>query len=210
MTTYAELVAYVEDTTATTYETSQMDTFIQTAEKVIYQTMNLPVMMTAATGTFTANNRYLTLPSGFLYMDSLAVIVSSSYSYLIPKEIDFIREAYPNPSTTGVPTHYAIFNSTTLLVGPTPGSGYTTEMHYATYPESIVTASTTWLGDNFPSALINGTLIEAMRFIQGPEDVMATYKQLYTQSIELLKNWSDNKLERDIYRNGPPSQIPSR
>ena len=111
-------------------------------------------------------------------------------------------EAYPNPSTTGEPKHYAIFDTTAFILGPTPDSGYTMELHYGYYPESIVTASTTWLGDDFDSALLNGALIEAIRFLKGEPDMVALYEKMYMEAMALLKNFADGKLRQDVYRDG--------
>ena len=113
-----------------------------------------------------------------------------------------MREAYPNPATTGVPVHYAIFDETSFIVGPTPNANFDAEIHFAYYPESIVTASTTWLGTEFDSALLNGTLMEAIRFQKGEPDMIATYEKMYVQSIALLKNLGDGKLREDTYRGG--------
>jgi len=118
--------------------------------------------------------------------------------------VNFIGEAYPNPSTTGRPQHYAIFDVNTFILGPTPNSNYVVELHYSAYPESIVTAGTTYLGDEFSSALLNGALIEAIRFMKGEPDIIANYEKLYLQAITLLKNLSDGKLRQDMYRSGQP------
>ena len=131
------------------------------------------------------------------------------FTYLLNKDVNFIREAYPNPATTGVPVHYALFSDTSIILGPTPNSGYTMELHYGYYPESIVTASTTWLGDEFDSALLNGALIEAIRFMKGEPDIIANYEKLYLQSIGLLKNLGDGKLREDMYRSGQFKQAVS-
>ena len=118
------------------------------------------------------------------------------------KDSNFIREAYPNPATTGVPKHYAIFDDTSFIVGPTPNANFSAEIHFGYYPESIVTAGTTWLGTNFDSALLNGALVEAIRFQKGEADMVSLYETLYTQAISLLKNLGDGKLREDTYRSG--------
>jgi hypothetical protein len=147
-------------------------------------------------------NSYLTLPPNFLYIFSLAVITTEGYKYLLNKDVNFIREAYPFPAVTGTPRSYAIFDTNTLIVGPTPDSNYSVELHYGYYPESIVTAGTTWLGDEFDSALLNGALIEAIRFIKGEADMIALYEKMYLQAITLLKMLGDGKLREDAYRSG--------
>jgi hypothetical protein len=127
---------------------------------------------------------------------------AGDYTYLLNKDVNFIREAYPNASDLGVPRHYAYFDDSTFIVGPTPNASYDMELHYGYYPESIVTAGTTWLGDEFDSALLNGALIEAIRFMKGEQDVVAMYEKLYVQAIGLLKNLGDGKLREDTYRSG--------
>ena len=137
-----------------------------------------------------------------LYVYSLAIISGSDYIYLLDKDSNFIREAYPNPATTGVPKHYAIFDDTSFIIGPTPNADFSAEIHFGYYPESIVTAGTTWLGTNFDSALLNGALVEAIRFQKGEADMVSLYETLYTQAIALLKNLGDGKLRGDTYRSG--------
>jgi len=186
-----------------TFTDAQLNLFIDQAEQKIYNTVQFPALRKNVTGSLTNGNKYLTLPTDFLYVYSLAVLSSSSvYTYLINKDVNFIREAYPNPATTGVPAHYALFSDTSIILGPTPDSGYTMEFHYGYYPESIVTATTTWLGNEFDSALLNGSLIEAIRFMKGEPDIIANYEKLYAQSIVLLKNLGDGKLREDSYRSG--------
>ena len=120
-----------------------------------------------------------------------------------------MREAYPTPASTGLPKHYAYFDVDSFLVGPTPDAAYAVELHYGYYPESIVTAGTTWLGEEFDSALLNGALIEAIRFMKGEQDVVAMYDKLYLQAIALLKNLGDGKLREDTYRSGQTRTVVS-
>jgi hypothetical protein len=178
--------------------------FTKQAEQKIYSSVDLPVQRLNVTASLTSGNKYLTTPLEFLYVYSLAVVASNEYFYLLNKDVNFIREAYPNPSTTGRPQHYAIFDVNTFILGPTPNSNYAVELHYSAYPESIVTAGTTYLGDEFDSALLNGALIEAIRFMKGEPDIIANYEKLYLQAITLLKNLSDGKLRQDMYRSGQP------
>jgi len=200
---YADLKTNIADICETTFTDDQISMFTKQAEQKIYNTVQIPALRRNVTGALTASNKYLTLPTDFLYTYSLAVLDSSSvYTYLLNKDVNFIREAYPNPATTGVPAHYALFSDTSIILGPTPNSNYSMELHYGYYPESIVTASTTWLGDEFDSALLNGALIEAIRFMKGEADIIANYEKLYLQSISLLKNLSDGKLREDSYRSG--------
>ena len=176
--------------------------FTQQAEQKIYATVELPALRKNQTGSMTSGNKYLAMPTGMLYVYSLAVIDDNTYYYLLNKDVNFVREAYPNPTDTGIPKHYAIFDQNTFILGPTPNDNYAVELHYGYYPESIVTAGTTWLGDEFDSALLNGALIEAIRFMKGEPDIIANYEKLYVQAIALLKNLGDGKLRQDMYRDG--------
>ena len=199
---YTELKANVEDICEQTFTADQHAMFAQQAEQKIYNTVQLPALRKNQTGTLTSGNKYLTMPTNMLYVFSLAIISGSDYIYLLDKDSNFIREAYPNPATTGVPKHYAIFDDTSFIVGPTPNANFSAEIHFGYYPESIVTAGTTWLGTNFDSALLNGALVEAIRFQKGEADMVSLYETLYTQAISLLKNLGDGKLREDTYRSG--------
>ena len=200
---YSELTANIEDICEQTFTADQLAMFTEQAEQKIYTSVDLPALRKNQTGTLTSGNKYLTMPTGMLYVYSLAVIDGSgNYEYLLNKDVNFIREAYPGPSSTGQPKHYAIFDQTSLIVGPTPDTGYSVEMHFSYYPESIVTAGTTWLGEEFDSALLNGALVEAIRFQKGEPDMVALYEKLYVQALALLKNMGDGKLRSDAYRSG--------
>ena len=199
---YADLKTNIADICETTFTDDQISMFTKQAEQKIYATVSLPALRKNQTGSLTNGNKYLTMPSGFLYAYSLAIVSGSDYIYLLDKDSNFMREAYPNPATTGVPVHYAVFDQTSFIVGPTPNANFDAEIHFAYYPESIVTAGTTWLGTEFDSALLNGALMEAIRFQKGEPDVIATYEKMYLQSIALLKNLGDGKLREDAYRNG--------
>jgi len=200
---YTELKANVEDICEQTFTADQHAMFAEQAEQKIYTSVDLPALRKNQTGTLTSGNKYLTMPTGMLYVYSLAVIDGSGdYEYLLNKDVNFIREAYPGPSSTGQPKHYAIFDQTSLIVGPTPDTGYSVEMHFSYYPEYIVTAGTTWLGDEFDSALLNGALVEAIRFQKGEPDMVALYEKLYVQALTLLIRMGDGKLRSDAYRSG--------
>jgi len=202
--TYAQLTANIEDICETSFTSDQLAMFTQQAEQTIYNTVQLPSLRKNVTGALTSGVKYLSVPTDFLYTFSLAVLDSDGvFTYLLNKDVNFIREAYPNPSTTGAPKHYAIFDDSSFILGPTPNSGYTMELHYGYYPESIVTASTLpWLSENFDSALLNGALVEAIRFMKGESDLVQLYNNMYLQSITLLKNLGDGKLQQDTYRSG--------
>lgn len=213
---YAELVVQIEDTTENTYSTVDIDSIIRRAEQLIYNTVQLSSLRKNVTGTLTAGNKYLSSPADFLSVYSLAVIKpNGDYLYLLNKDVNWIREAYPNPNTTALPRYYAIFGPTTtnsappvitdelsFIVGPTPDLGYDVELHYFYLPESIVDAGTSWLGDNFDSALLNGCLVEAARFMKAEQDIVQNYEKLYVQSIALLKQLGDGKQRMDAYRDG--------
>jgi hypothetical protein len=200
---YTELKTNIEDICENTFTDGQLAMFTQQAEQKIYNTVQIPALRKNVTGTLSSANKYLSTPSDFLWSYSLAVIDASGvYHFLLNKDVNFMREAYPNPTVTGLPKHYAYFDDDTFIVGPTPDSSYGSELHYGYYPQSIVTAGTTWLGDEFDSALLNGALIEAIRFMKGEPDVVAMYEKMYLQAITLLKGLGDGKLREDAYRSG--------
>ena len=162
---YTELTTNIQDICEQTFTADQLAMFTQQAEQLIYTTVDLPAMRINQTGTTTINNKYLTMPSNMLYVYSVAVVDAlSQYRYLINKDVSFIREAYPIAADAALPVHYGIFADGTFILGPTPDAAYATEIHFAKYPTSIVTAGTTWLGTEFDSALLNGALVEAIRF----------------------------------------------
>ena len=200
---YTELKTNIQDICEQTFTDDQLDMFTQQAEQLIYTTVDLPAMRVNQTGTTSINNKYLTMPSNMLYVYSLAVIDGSdNYHYLLNKDVSFISEAYPVAATTGRPVHYGIFGDGTFILGPTPDAAYASEIHFAKYPTSIVTAGTTWLGTEFDSALLNGALVEAIRFQKGEPDMVALYEKLYTQAVLLLRNLGAGRLETDTYRSG--------
>lgn len=200
---YVELKQNIQDICEQTFTEDQLAMFTEQAEQKLYATVELPALRKNQTGSFTSGNKYLTMPSRMLYVYSLAVVDGDGdYIFLLNKDVNFIREAYPAPSSTGQPKHYAVFDQNTFIVGPTPNANYAAEIHFGTYPESIVTAGTTWLGTEFDSALLNGALIEAIRFQKGEPDMIATYEKLYVQAVALLKNLGDGKLRQDMYRDG--------
>ena len=185
--------------------TEQLDTFIRQAEERVFNSVQLLDLRKNVTGSCTSGNKYLSAPTDWLATFSIAVIDSNGrYEYLLDKDVNFIREAYPNASDTGTPVHYANFDDDAFILGPTPDASYLAELHYGYYPESIVTASTTWLGEEFDSALLNGALVEAIRFMKGEQDMVDMYNKMYVLSLGLLKNLGDGKLRGDTYRSGQP------
>ena len=205
---YTELKTNVQDICENTFTDDQLAMFTEQAEQKIYNAVQIPALRKNVTGTVTGSNTYLTVPTDFLYVYSLAVVDSSGdYHFLLNKDVNFVREAYPAATPTGLPKHYAVFDETTFLLGPTPDSSYVTELHYGYYPESIVTAGTSWLGTEFDSALLNGTLVEAIRFMKGEPDLVALYDKMYVTSMSLLKVLGDGKLRSDAYRSGQPRMV---
>jgi hypothetical protein len=200
---YTELKQNIKDICENEFSEDALAMFTKQAEQKIYNTVQLPAIRKNETGTLTIGNKYLQIPSDYLYTFSLAVVkANGDYEYLLNKDVNFIREAYPGPAVTGLPKHYANFDDTAFILGPTPDAAYTVELHYGYYPESIVTAGTTWLGDEFDSALLNGALLEAIRFMKGEPDIIANYEKLYLQAINLIKMLGDGKLRQDTYRSG--------
>ena len=207
---YTQLCATIQDYTENTFTADELATFTQQAEQRIYNTVQLPNLRKNVTGATTINNKYVACPTDFLSVYSFAVInTDGSYEFLLNKDVNFIRQAYPQPTDTGTPAHYAIFgpdsqndNELVFILGPTPDANYAVELHYFYYPESIVTAGTSWLGDNFDSVLLNACLIEAITFMKGEQDMVKLYEDRYVQSIALLKNLGDGKDRMDAYRDG--------
>ena len=207
---YTELVTAVSDYSENNFPTTVMDTMIRQAEQRIYSSVQLSNLRKNVTGSTSASNKYLACPDDFLSVYSLALVkADGSYEFLLNKDVNFIRQAYPNPNVTGLPKHYAIFgprsndaNELTFLLGPTPDAAYVAELHYYYYPESIVTANETWLGDNFDSALLNAVMIEACTYMKSESDMVQLYNDRYVQSIALLKNLGDGKQRGDAYRDG--------
>jgi hypothetical protein len=206
---YTELVNQIISVCENQFATNDINMFIRQAEQKIYNTVQLPSLRKNVTGTLTVSNKYLSAPSDFLSVYSMAVILpNGQYQYILDKDVNFIREAYPNPTDLGVPAHYAIFGprsdlpeELSFILGPTPDSSYGMELHYYFYPESIVTANETWLGEHFDSALLNGSLVEAIRFMKGEQDMVQLYLNMYNDSIVLLKQLGEGKLRQDTFRN---------
>ena len=203
--TYTELVAQIQDYTENTFTTTDINTFITQAEQRIYNTVQLPALRKNVTGSLSAGNKYLSMPSDWLATFSLAVInTDNEYLYLLNKDVNFIRQSFPDTDSAfyGEPQYYAVFNSTSFIVGPTPDTNYSAELHYFYYPESITTAGTSWIGNNFSSVLLYGSLLEAYTYMKGEVDVMNTYKARYDEAMLLLKQLGDGKDRQDAYRSG--------
>lgn len=209
---YVELRAAVQDYTENTFSDNDFAVMTALTEQKIYNSVQLPTLRKNATLTLTASNKFVSAPNDFLSVFSLAVITpAGDFNFLIDKDTNFIREAYPSQNSVGLPKYYAIFgpptaqpNELQFILGPTPNLAYQAELHYFYYPESIVTAGTSWLGDNFDSALFNGVMVEAARFMKEEADIVQNYESQFGQSIILLKQLGDGKNKSDSYRNGEP------
>ena len=192
-------------------ETTFLDsipTFVQNTETLVNNTVQLPAFRTNVTGVTTANFQYIALPPDFLAVFSLAVftttlvdeVLETTQTFLYQKDVEYVREMYPFPGVTGTPQYYGIFDNTALIVGPTPDDAYDVELHYYAYPQSIVTAGTSWLGDNFPNVLLWGSLVEAYIYMKGEPDLIQTYQAKYQEAMQLLKQLGDGKDRIDTYR----------
>lgn len=178
------------------------DTIIRQAEERIVRSVQLPNFRKNVTGNVTSANQYLSTPTDFLSAYSLAVIVAGEQSYLLPKDVAFIREAYPSATSTGVPKYYALFDENTFILGPTPGSNYNMELHYYYEPPSIVTTGTSWLGTNAENALLYGCLVEGYTVLKGDPEVMQIYVDRYNDALTQLKTLGEGRDRSDTYRNG--------
>jgi hypothetical protein len=212
---YAALKAAIESYTEN-YENdfiANIPVFVGQAEQRIYNTIQFPSLRKNMTGVVSTTTPYLSAPSDYLATYSLAVIdASGNYEYLLNKDVNFIRQAYPKTTDTGLPKYYALFGPTvsgstittelSFMVGPKPDVNYNVELHFFYYPESIVTASTTWLGDNFDSVLLYGSLVEAYTYMKGETDMMALYDTKYKEALALAKRLGDGLERQDAYRSG--------
>jgi hypothetical protein len=216
--TYLELCTAIQDYVENSFSSDQLALFTKEAEQRIYNSIQLPDLRKNVTGVITIHNKYLQCPNDFLSAYSIAVIdpTSGEYKYLLNKDVNFIREAYPSPTSYGTPKYYAIFgprsddvNELTFILGPTPDVQYEAELHYFYYPPSIVDAGDTWLGENFDSALLYGSILEAYTFLKGDADIMTNYRQRYEEAMNLLNTLATGKDRGDAYRNGQ-ARIPVR
>jgi len=179
----------------------QIARFVQQAEQRIYNSIQFPALRKNVTGNATLNNKYLATPVDWLATFSLARInADGSYEYLLNKDVNFIREAFPFPAVSGAPTHYAIFDENTFILGPTPDASYSMELHYFYYPQSIVTAGTSWLGDNLDSLLFYGSLLEAAAFMKSEPDTVKNYMERYNEAFMMGKQLGEGKDRQDMYR----------
>lgn len=206
--TYAQLVAaiygYLQNDTGG-IPTVDMDVIIQQAEQRIYYDVQIPVLKKNVTGNLSSGNRYLATPADYLATYSIAVNNNGTYEYLLPKEVAFLREAYPSIASTGVPRYYAIFDNDTFLIGPPPDSNYEVELHYFYEPPSIVTQPTgTWLSENAENTLLYSCLVEAYTYLKGEPDLLSLYVGRYKESLGALKTIGEGRNRSDTYRNSEP------
>jgi hypothetical protein len=196
---------------STVSATTQINTFITQAEQRIYNTVQFPSLRKNVQGTITGSNKYLACPNDFLAVYSIAIETTDGQVFLLNKDVNFIRQAYPKATDLGVPAYYALFgpqssseNELTFILGPTPDTSYTAELHYYYYPESITTVSSgqTWLGDNFDSVLLYGSLVEAITFMKGEVDIVMGYDAKYKEALMLAKRLGDGMERQDAYRSG--------
>ena len=232
--TYTELITAIQTYTENTFpattladstvvsSTTQLNRFITQAEQRIYNSVQFPSLRKNVTGAVTSANKYLSCPTDFLSTYSLAVIdASGNYEYLLNKDVNFIRQAYPNPTTdVGIPKYYALFgptvntstitNELSFIVGPTPDASYSVELHYYYYPESITITSSgqTWLGDNFDTVLLYGSLVEAYTYMKGEQDMITLYDTKYKEALALAKRLGDGLERSDAYRSGQYREMP--
>ena len=215
--TYNELVAAIESYTQN-YESdfvANIPTFVTQTETRIYNTVQIPALRKNVTGVTTDGNKYLSCPSDFLSVFSMAVIDGTgNYEYLLNKDVNFMRAAYPNPTTEGLPKYYALFGPTvtsnvitdelSFILAPTPDANYDVELHYYYYPESITTAADgrTWLGDNYDPVLLYGSLVEAYTFMKGEQDMMTYYEKKYQDALGQLNRLGTGLERGDAYRDG--------
>jgi hypothetical protein len=202
---YAQLVTAIENYTESSESVflAQIPTFVQLAEERIYNAVQIPAIRRNVTGSVTTGDKYLSLPTDYLATFSLAVVDSDgNQQFLLDKDVNFIRQAYPNPADSGLPKYYGQFAPYTFILGPTPDQNYQVELHQYYYPASIVTAGTSWIGDNFETVLLYGSLREAVIFQKGEQDMVAYYEQKYQESMALLQELGDGKERRSAYRDG--------
>lgn len=209
--TYSQLVTAIQDYTSNSESSfvANIPLFVQQAEERIYNSVQIPALRKNQLGTMTSGNQYLSLPADWLYTYSVSVIdpATNQYSFLLNKDVNYIRQAFPVASANGKPTHYAIFDENSLILGPTPNLNYQVELHYGYYPESIVTAGTTWISTEFENVLLYGCLREAYLYMKGDQDMVTYYEGKYQEGILLLKQLAEGKNRQDMYRT-PQARYP--
>jgi hypothetical protein len=214
--TYTELTAAIINYTQNSESTfvANIPVFVKQAEERIYNSVQIPALRKNVTGTTSNNNRYLSCPNDFLSVFSISALdqVTGEFEFLLNKDVNFIRAAYPNPTETGFPKYYALYgptvvdgiitNELSFIIGPTPSGGYSLELNYYYYPESITTAQTSWLGDNYDPVLLYGSLREAYLFMKGEQDIITYYEKMYQDALGQLNRLGTGLERGDAYRDG--------
>ena len=200
---YVQLTDNIKRICENTFTDAELAMFTQQAEQKIYNTVQMPALRATSEVTLTIDIPLHVLPSRFLWVYSFNVTDAlGNVTYLLNKDVNFINEAYPDPTYRGLPKYYGYYNESSAILGPIPDQDYTANIEYGRYPTSLVNSESTWLGEEFDSALLNGALVEAIRYMKGEEDLAAMYEKMYLQALSLLKGLSDGKLRRDAYRSG--------
>lgn len=218
---YTELRTAIQDTAENDFnfsaDPSIIDRFIKQTETRVYNLVQFPALRKNVTGVTSSGNQYLACPNDFLSVYSMAVVLpTGDYEFLLNKDVNFIRSSYPNPNSTGTPRYYALFGPVstlekelTFILGPTPNNVYTVELHYFFYPESIVTAGQTWLGDNFDPVLFYGALVEAAVYMKQEPDLIALYDGKFKEAVSMAQNLGQGLERSDAYRSGQ-MRVPAR
>jgi hypothetical protein len=202
---YSQLVTLIQEYCESTEQSfvDNIPTFVQLAEERIYNSVQIPAIRQNSTASLSTGNQYMSLPSDWLSTYSLAVIDGDgNYEYLLNKDVNYIRAAYPSPTASGIPKYYAIWDADTMILGPTPDDDYTVELHYYFYPPSIVNVGTSWLGDNYENVLLYGSVREGYTYLKGDAEIMQYYEQKYQEAVEQLKRLGDGLDRQDAYRSG--------
>ena len=194
------------DNSETSFVTN-LPNFIKAAEEKIFKGVDLDIFRKNVTSAFTSSDQFLSVPTDYLASFSLQITTSGSESFLLQKDVNYLREYTPASSTTGLPKYYARFDSDNFIVAPTPNSNYTLELHYYYRPASLTAGAdsgTTWLSTNAPFALLYGSLIEAYYYMKGEPDVIAQYEKNYVFYLQRLKDLGEARENEDAYRQGLP------
>lgn len=199
---YTDLKEKIKELAEYNFTDSQLALFVRQTEQFVFQTIEFPVLRATASGTLTADQQVLPLPADFNWPYGITVTKDGKRHFLIDKDTTFLYEAYPDPTVTSLPKHYALSTDQDIRLGPVPDSNYAYELEYSRYPESITTAGTSWLGDFYDNVLLSGAMVEAARFNKLEQDIVAVYSTMFEQAMTILKNSGDGKLRKDAYRSG--------
>ena len=209
--TKATLTTAIQDYTDNSETTfvNNIPNFIKASEEKILKSVDLDYFRKNVTSALTSSDEFLTVPTDYLASFSLQITTSGSESFLLQKDVNFLREYTPASSTTGLPKYYARFDEDNFILAPTPNSNYTVQLNYFYRPASLTAGSdsgTTWVSTNAPFALLYGSLVEAYTFMKGEPDVIQNYNGLFTQYLERVKDLGEARENTDGYRVGLPSR----